>query len=219
MSNMELVPPCEKTVQGRNWAYLAYPDSMQDDLFKHFEDSCNSVHSSNKKCIYVSPLHDKDIFENGEPKKPHYHILVCYTSDITIQGAQKFGLLNGLVGCEKVLSKKKYARYLCHLDEKDKILYEVSDVKSYGEKNYIDVIGSTEDKFKVIREMIMFINEMDFVFFSDFVTYTMENNDDWFRFLMSGGTYQIEKYIKERRCKMQYNQQFSDYFKFDKRVI
>lgn len=219
MSNSELVPPSEKTIQGRNWAYIAYPDSMKPNLFKELEDSCNSQFSSNKKCIYISPLHDKDLFENGEPKKPHYHVLVCYTSDITQIGAQRFGILCGLVGCEKVISKKKYARYLCHLDEKDKPLYEVSDVQSYGEKHYLDVIGSMEDKFKTMREIIMFINEMDFVFYSDFVTYCMDNNDDWFRFLMGGGTYQIEKYIKERRMKMQYNQEFTDYFNFKKRVM
>lgn len=213
MSNIDNLPPTEKVIQGRNWAFIAYLDSMPDDLFKQLEDSADRMNkSTNTVTYFVSPLHDKDKFDNGELKKPHYHVFMCHKSEITQSGAIKFGKILNLVGCERIASKKKYARYLCHLDEKDKELYNIEDVKTFGKELYIDVIGSTEDKYKTLRDIILFINEKDYIFYSDFVQFCMESNDDWFRFLMSGGTYQIEKYIKERRLKMQLCKEFTSYF-------
>lgn len=202
-----------KIVQGRNWAYIAYPDSVPEDWLHQLESSSENMNKNGDKVTYfVSPLHDKDTFEDGTPKEPHYHVLMCRVSDITEPGARRFGQIMNFKGCEKIKSKKKYARYLCHLDEKDKPLYEVSDVKIFGFESYSEVVGSVEDKFKTYRDIFKFIQDKDFIFWSDFMDYCMNSNDDWYRFLLSSGTYQVEKYIKERRVKAQMCKSMTSYF-------
>lgn len=196
------VPTDSKIIQGRNFTYLAYPESMPCDLFEILEkDSNSSQGHDNPYSILISPLHDSDIDEFGKLKKPHYHIIVMHKSEITLAGAKRWGEIRGLVMCEKC-GKKALARYLCHLDNKDKHLYDIEDVIAIN-CNYIEIIGSSVDKYGMYRELIEFINQMGLMFYCDLMDYCKDNNDEWFRFLCSGGTYTIEKYLKDKRYKYQ----------------
>ena len=82
-----------------------------------------------------------------------------------------------------------------------KFKYEISDVRSFA-CDYRKIIGNEKDKFLYYRELISFINENDIIFYSDLVDYCKDNNDEWFRCLMGGATFQLEKYIRERRTKI-----------------
>lgn len=201
------VSPDSKIIQGRNFTYIAYPESMPSDLFELLlNDSNRSQSMSNPYSILISPLHDSDIDEYGKLKKPHYHIQVMYKSDITLSGAKRWGELRGLVMCEKC-GKRGLARYLCHLDDKDKHLYDISDVKAIN-CNYLDIIGSSIDKYGMFREIIEFCNSMGILFYCDLMDYCKDNNDDWFRFLCSGGTFTIEKYLKDKRNKLTFKPEY-----------
>ena len=52
----------------RNFATVVYPESApegwQETLSEQFVPA------------FISPLHEKDINPTGEPKKPHYHVLI-----------------------------------------------------------------------------------------------------------------------------------------------
>lgn len=192
---------CPEDKQIRVSAYMVYPDSMDiDDLISKL-----SAQAQGHLSFLLSPLHDKDKKEDGSLKKPHYHLMMIYDKDsnTTVKRAKRWGQLNGVVGCEIIHNTKGYARYLCHLDSKNKARYEVSDVKAFN-IDYMSLIGSLIDKFQRFRELIDFINENDILFYSDLVDYCKDNNDDWFRSLMGGATFTIEKYIKERRFKASY---------------
>lgn len=83
--------------------------------------------------VLVSPLHDQDINpDTGEPKKPHYHVLVY--ADYAMSRSAWLELFGDMrcVGCEQVRSFKAYALYLCHLNSPDKVQYNVRDVESFG---------------------------------------------------------------------------------------
>ena len=57
-------------VKKRNWAFVLYPESAPDnwkDMLQETGLPCS-----------ISPLHDKDVDPDGNPKKAHYHIIVCY---------------------------------------------------------------------------------------------------------------------------------------------
>ena len=73
----------------------------------------------------ISPLHDKDTNPSGEPKKPHYHVLLMFegVKDYETQVKPIFAEIGG-VGREMVNSARGYARYLCHLDNPEKAQYE-----------------------------------------------------------------------------------------------
>lgn len=206
------VPPTkESTIQGRNFSYFAYPESMIPNLFDILlKDSDSSQNQENPYSILISPLHDSDLDDLGQPKKPHYHIMVMRKSEITLAGARRWGDLRGLILPEKC-SKRGMARYLCHLDQKDKHLYNTEDVISYN-CNYLEIIGSSVDKFAMYRDLLECIACNNFVYFSDFLDYCKDNNDDWFRFCCSGATYIIKEYINDRRRKVnnEYNNDLAD---------
>ena len=54
----------------RNFATVVYPDSAPAD----WKEKLDQLHVA----AFISPLHDKDINPNGEPKKAHYHVLVMF---------------------------------------------------------------------------------------------------------------------------------------------
>lgn len=182
----------------RNYAYILYPDSVD---FNKFCDLLNSI-SDSRRMFLISPLHDKDKTDDGKDKKPHYHVFCMHSKDTntTVKQARNFGKLNGLVGLEVVHSKIKYARYLCHLDNKDKFKYNVEGVRSFA-CDYSKIIGNFSDRIDDMKVIIDFINENDILFYSDLVDYCRDNNDAWFRQIMGGATFQLEKYIRERRNK------------------
>ena len=195
----------DKILQGRNWSFFAYPESMDKNLFVNLlNDSDNSKGTSTEHSVLISPCHDKDVDDFGNIKKAHYHIMLMYNSDKTIVAIDRYARLRGLLLPEKC-NKKKMARYLCHLDEADKYLYNVDDVVAYN-CNYLDIIGSASDKYDDMRQVIQLVHDNDFLFYCDLVDYCRENDDEKFRYLVSGGTYLIEKYIRERRAKMAFRE-------------
>ena len=129
----------------RNFATEIYLDSCHSDWLNILKDS----HIP----IFVSPLHDKDTKENGEPTKPHHHIMVMYEGKKSLDQVKDFfDSFNGH-GIEIIGSVRGYARYLCHLDDPEKYQYEVTDVKSIGGADYFAIIGLASDKYKAIKEM------------------------------------------------------------------
>lgn len=178
----------------RNYACIVYPDSASTDWITQL--------ASSKVPVFVSPLHDKDINPNGEPKKPHYHVVIMFDSVKTIEQAQELISAFSGVGCEVVKSLRAYARYLCHLDNPEKVLYSIDDVLCYGGADYIATIGTAADKLKSIKEMIIYIEENDINCFSDLVNYSMNNRSDWFDCLINSGVYFVKEYIKSRTWKL-----------------
>lgn len=54
----------------RNFATVVYPESAPSDWI----DKLDQLHVA----ALISPLHDKDTNPSGEPKKPHYHVLLMF---------------------------------------------------------------------------------------------------------------------------------------------
>lgn len=100
---------------------------------------------------YLSPMHDKDVYEKGEQKgelkKIHQHCLFIFPSLKSRKQCEELIKAVGGVGCEMVSSPTKYARYLCHLDNKKKVQYNPDDViQDCGGKPYKVLIKTGEDK-------------------------------------------------------------------------
>ena len=92
----------------RCFATILYTESCSADYLQQLE----SMHIP----AFLSPLHDNDLTEDGEKKKPHYHLMLMFQGKKSKeQVVQIFKKLGG-VGCELVESKIGMARYLCHLD-------------------------------------------------------------------------------------------------------
>lgn len=179
------------TGRTRNYATVVYPESAPPDWL--------SVAGELKIPCFISPLHDKDLNPTGEPKKPHYHVMIMFEGVKTKeQVAEIFGLIGG-VGVEVVQSVRGYARYLCHLDNPDKAQYSVDGVRCFGGADYTDVIGLAIDKYKAIGEMLDFLDANIEMSYYDLLLYARQEHFDWFRILCDSGTYVIKEFIKSRR--------------------
>ncbi len=177
-----------KVVRTRNYATIIYEDSAPENWLQILND----LHVP----AFISPLHDQDLRPDGTPKKHHRHVQICFDSVKTPEQAKEvFDQING-VGCEVIKSFRAYARYLCHLDEHDKHLYNTSDVIALGGLDYNDSIGSASDKVQCIREMKNYVKDNMIFFFCDLFDYAEENNSMWFDALINSCSYIMEKYIK-----------------------
>lgn len=174
----------------RNFATVVYPESAPDDW--------QDILSAQFIPAFISPLHDQDINPGGEPKKPHYHVVIMFDSVKTREQAQAVFTLIGGVGCEVVQSIRGYSRYLCHLDNPEKAQYKQEDVRSLSGADYIATIGLVLDKYKAIGEMIDYCELNNIVSYSELLVYCRQERFDWFRVLCDNGTVVIKEYLKSK---------------------
>lgn len=172
----------------RNFATIVYPESA----VKNWRE----ILSEQFIPTLISPLHDKDLNPSGELKKAHHHVIFMFDSVKTLDQAKEIcDLING-VGCEKVNSIRGYARYLCHLDNPEKVQYKQEDVTALCGADFSAVISLVTDKYKAIGEMISHCKENGVDAYSDLLEYAMLNRFDWFRVLCDNGTVVIKEYLK-----------------------
>lgn len=174
----------------RNFATVVYPESAPEDW--------QSILSDQFVPSFISPLHDQDTNPTGEPKKPHYHVVIMYDSVKTRDQAEELISKIGGVGCEIIQSIRGYARYLCHLDNPEKAQYLQENVRSLCGADYAGVIGLVTDKYKAIGEMIDYCKEFDIYSYSVLLEYCRMERFDWFRVLCDNGTVVIKEYLKSR---------------------
>ena len=177
----------------RNFATVVYPESAPDNWI-------DIIRESHINCL-ISPLHDKDVNPDGEFKKAHYHVLVLFDSVKTVEQFKEFASSFGGVGTEKINTVRGYARYLCHLDNPEKVRYNEKDVTSIGSTDYFELISLPSDKYQVIREIIGFCDESDMTNFADVFRYACDNEETWFRCLCDNGAYVVKEYLKSQHYK------------------
>lgn len=203
----------EKSTGGRgrtrNFATVVYPESApenwQEILVEQFVPA------------FISPLHDKDVNPNGEPKKEHYHVIIMFEGVKTSEQARAIFELIGGVGCEVVQSLRGYARYLCHLDNPDKAQYSAENVRSLCGADYPGTIGLVTDKYKAIGEMIDFCEWNDIVSYRDLLVYCRMERQDWFRVLCDNGTVVVKEYLKSRQWTIQKERSIQSSIEVDKK--
>lgn len=185
----------KSTPRTRNYATVVYPDSENTPA--------DWVNVLAEQCIpaFVSPLHDEDTNPDGEIKKAHYHVMLCYEGPKTKEQAKDVFALIGGVGCETVQSLRGYARYLCHLDNPEKHQYSPEDVVCLSGSDYFAAINLPTDKYKALREMMSYCREHDIDAFADLLDYASEYRMDWFRVLCDNGTVVMKEYLKSRTWK------------------
>lgn len=174
--------------RARIYATVVYPESAPE--------SWQEILSSFFVPCFVSPLHDRDLNPTGEPKKPHYHVLLTFDGMKTFDQAKEIFDSIGGVGCERVNSVRGYARYLCHLDNPEKFQYSIDDVRSFCGADYSDTIGLPTDRYKCIGEMIDFCYENRITAYCDLLMYARSERSDWFRILCDNGTVVMKEYMK-----------------------
>lgn len=180
--------------RSRTWSIIVYPESLPENWLQILEELCVPA--------FVSPLHDSDVEEGtGEPKKPHYHIMLMYSGMQTQSRVKEVSELLGGALPQGVRDPRSMARYLCHLDQPSKHRYDTADVLQIGGADYLSMIASPSDKYQQIAEMIDFCQQRGIYEYCDLVDYARANNSDWFRCLCDNGTYVVKEYLKSASWK------------------
>lgn len=176
----------------RNFASIVYPDSAPADWISILEEEHIPV--------LISPLHDKDICQSAEKtaKKPHYHIIVMYSSVKTDEQARELLDKVNAVGCEHVQSIRGYARYLCHLDNPDKHRYNENNIIALSGADYYSVKELETDNLRIIKEMCFFVQDNDIEDIDELIEYAMTWEENWFRILATKSTLFMREYIRSR---------------------
>lgn len=162
----------------RDYATVVYPDS------ENTPDNWLQILKDLHVPALISPFHDSDISENGEPKKPHYHVMLLFESCKTpAQAIEIFDKIGG-VGLEYIKTRRGYARYLCHLDNPEKHQYCKDDVISLGGVDYLECISIVSDKYATLDAVICFIKDNHIENIVDIYQYAKDNNAmDWVRII------------------------------------
>lgn len=180
----------------RNFATVVYPESAPEDWQDILARHCVPA--------FISPLHDKDVNPTGEPKKPHYHVVLMFEGKKSpSQVKEVFDTING-VGCEVVKSLRGYARYLCHLDNPEKAQYEPSEVRCIA-SDYFGTIGLAIDKYVALGEMQDFCEQYNVVSFYLLSKYARANRPDWHRILCDCGSVYMREYLKSKQWSQEQN--------------
>jgi hypothetical protein len=152
---------------------------------------------------FISPLHDKDFNDTGEPKKAHYHVILMFDGKKSVEQVGEIFKQIGGVGTEIVKSIRGYSRYLCHLDNPEKAQYDTSDVKSLCGADYISTIGLAIDKYNALGEMQDFCDQYNVVSFYALSKYARSNRSDWHRILCDCGAVFMREYLKSRQWSLE----------------
>lgn len=184
--------------RGRNWAIVAYPESMPEDWLEKLQEEHVPA--------FVSPLHDSDENPTGEKKKAHYHVLLMFSGNKARDQIVKISeeIFSG-VQPERVKDLRAYARYLCHFDNPKKAQYSPNDVISLGGADYMEMIGSLADTDSAVREMMEWCREQGVFSFARLCDYAAKERGDWFRVLTSKRTVFMTAYLKS--MKWEYEQE------------
>lgn len=134
---------------------------------------------------FISPMHTEDVDEDGQIKKPHYHIHMIFSGKKSENQIRKIVPMFSGVGVEIIADSIAYARYLCHLDEDAKISYKdrISEVIAMGGLDYLKKIITAEDDQSLSCEIIDFIEEYQIFSYRVLCLYSSHNRPEWFQYI------------------------------------
>lgn len=163
--------------RARYWTFIAYPDSAPTNWLQVLKDEQIS--------FVASPIHDRDINEDGSVKKPHYHVLILFDNNKTAKQAEEIAKMIGGTIPISVKDKNNLVRYFSHVDRPEKAQYSSTDIVSYG-KVATDLVDeayalSATERAEIMVELYQWIEDNDIRYYSDVQNYALRHNAVWFR--------------------------------------
>lgn len=188
-----------KKIKRRNWAFILYPESAPENWI--------DILIQTGLPFAVSPLHDKDINPDGDVKKPHYHVILCYAGPTTYDCVYKITHDDlGQTVPQPLEQVKGYYRYFTHKDNPEKFQYDESEIITYNGFNISDFVEMTRGEvLKIMKDLqILIISEKIYEYcdLCDFLLeYCLESEYD----VAVSHTMFFDKYITSRRHSMSAN--------------
>lgn len=132
----------------KNVAFVCYPESLPNNI-----ENIIKLNSNIRKYAYI--LHDKDLDDNGDLKKPHYHVVLEYEKSTQKEYiAKNFGISSELINPCK--NKIGYIIYMSHINECNKVKYDINEIISNYDitQIYSMYFNGLEDEDARVRKVI-----------------------------------------------------------------
>lgn len=180
----------------RNWAFVVYPESAPEN----WREILDEHHIP----WFESPLHDKDVNPTGEPKKPHWHVIITFAGKKGYESVKPITEEVNATRPEHVKDLRGYLRYFAHLDNPEKAQYSPHDIKAHAGADLGTLTNPTaSERHACIKEMRAFCKENHIVEFCDLLDYAAESRpDDWFPLLCDNSAYVMQVYLTSLRHKV-----------------
>ncbi len=174
----------ENTKRNMHFATVVYPESAPSDWINMLEEQHIQA--------LISPIHDKDIDQEGNPKKEHYHVVLIFESLKSPKQVKEITDKIGGVGVIPVHSLGAYSRYLCHTDNPDKAQYNQENVIQLGGADYKDCCRCN-DKEKEnetnLIELTQIILDKKIIYFHEVADLVIKEYSDLFGVLHTNSYY------------------------------
>jgi hypothetical protein len=185
---------------------ILYPDSSTYDT-----DKLIKALAEEHLTFAVSPIHDRDVEDDGRPKKSHFHLLLAYSSATTLNNIRGWFNFCGLPESDLhtvrvCASGVGYFRYLTHKDNPDKAQYNEDDIRVFNDSDELfKKFASTErDKIDKLVRIFQIVDELNTISFHFLVQYLMLNERELFKLLTSSSALAI--CVKEYQRSLEYDQ-------------
>lgn len=158
----------------RQISILLWLDSAPSDWY-------DRIQGLGYECL-ISPLHDKDVLEDGTAKKAHYHVFFLFPGKKTADQCQFIAdTVSGQVDYPFLFvpDRKVHARYLCHLDSPHKHRYPLVEVVQVNGASILKW-ASDDDKDQqddeILNDILSWIRERRCRFFNQLLDYALDNH-------------------------------------------
>jgi hypothetical protein len=190
----------------RNFTAVLYPE----DLPENWREKIDETHV---KWI-ESPLHDKDLNPDGQPKKVHHHTLFMFESVKTVEqvtdyfknifGEADTGSIIGVATPQTVSDRCALVRYFAHLDNPQKAQYDVSDIIGHNGADPAEILRySQTETLSMMIEIEKFIEEHNVTELCDLSLLIREDHPEWYMIITTRNTVYFNAFIRSRRHKSQ----------------
>lgn len=185
----------KENVKKRNWAFVLYPESAPTDWREQLQ-------LTGLQCA-VSPLHDRDVDPTGEPKKPHYHVILCYSGPTAYNVVK--ALTNGRLGQtipQALEQVRGYYRYLTHKDNPEKFQYSESEITTLNGFSIGDFCELTKSEVIALkREIQTFIRDNGITEYADLMDVLQDAGETMAQHyeVAASNTLFFAKYLGSRR--------------------
>lgn len=117
-----------------------------EESLKDFVQAC--------PCQYWACLHDLDVYEDGEPKPIHWHLVIETNTRHTKTGiisliGRAFGIHTDRVSVDVCKHQPLAIRYLMHMDDPDKEMYPAFDVLTNDQATLNQAIASAQSDLTI----------------------------------------------------------------------
>ena len=198
---MPRLPP----TKSKYFCCILYPDSSTYDT-----DKVIKALADEHLTFAVSPIHDKDIDDDGSFKKAHYHLLLAYSSATTLNNIRGWFKLCGMPDSDLhsvrvCASAVGYFRYLTHKDNPKKAQYDDNDIRVFNDSDELfkKFSKTVSDKIDDLVRIFQIVDELQTISFHSLIQYLMLNERDLFKMLTSSSALAI--CVKEYQRSLEYD--------------